>query len=145
MKKNILIIDDDQEMCDEVSEMLRDEGCDVRIAHDGLEGYGLIFSQHYDIILLDLRLPNFSGFEILQRLKGKKDGMKVIVLTGQQVAAKLINGEPSWDDVEEEQYQTLKTADGILSKPFDMSELLGMLKKYKGLSRNVASGGDAVT
>ena len=127
VKEEILIIDDDESMCDEVSETLRDEGYRVSISKNGLEGAALIATHHYDVILLDIKLPGLSGYDILRELEGKMDGFRVIVITGQQVAAQLVSGEPSGDDLEEEQYRTLKLADGILSKPFDMSTLLHMI------------------
>lgn len=130
--RRILIIDDDQAMSEEILALLCDEGCDVSLAHDGLEGLELLFRHHYDIVLLDLELPGLSGFDILKKLQGRREGMQVIVLTGNQVASKLVSGEPSWDDVEEEQYQTIRLADGVLTKPFDMAALLSLLAVKEG-------------
>lgn len=128
MPQEILIIDDDVAMCDEIAEMLRCEGFNVEVAHNGTEGSTLIGCRRYDLLILDLRIPGLSGFDILRELKDKKDALYVIVLTGQAIAEQFLRGEPSCDEEEEQQYNDLQLADGILSKPFDVPSLLYMVR-----------------
>lgn len=128
MKKKILMIDDDERLCEEVSEILRDEGYYVSTAKNGLEGSDLILSEGYDVIILDLKLPGLSGFDILEELKGKRPGFYVIVVSGQHVAEQFMNGEPSRDEITSEQYSMLSLADAVIAKPFNMSTLLKMIQ-----------------
>lgn len=128
-QKKILILDDDSEMCSEISDTLRNEGYNVSISKNGLEGFALIADNDFDVVLLDLKLPGLSGYDILDELKERKEELDVIVISGQHIAAQYVNGEHSPDKNDAQKYETLKKADGVLSKPFDMDILLTMLKE----------------
>ncbi len=65
MIKKLLIIEDDKDMCDELKETLTDLDYHVQTAFDGLTGKKLIEKNKYDIIVLDLKIPNFDGYQIL--------------------------------------------------------------------------------
>ena len=126
MRKKILIIDDDEAICDEISSSLEDEGYDVSISNDGLEGNTMASSGKFDVLLLDLYLPSLSGLEILKGLRQKKCGLHVIVVTGQVDEAQLRKGgHLDGNGVSE----TLRLADGLLCKPFCMDKLLSMIKE----------------
>lgn len=118
MIKRILIIDDDKEMCEELREILKDEGYNVSAALDGLEVKSLIEKFNYDILLLDLKLPGISGFDILKNIKEKDMKLKVIIITGNPLKTLL-----------KEEVETLKLADEIISKPFDIEVVLGKIKE----------------
>lgn len=113
-------------MCDEVSSSLEDEGYEVSISNDGIEGNALASSDDFDVLLLDLHLPGLSGLEILKQLRQRKCGLHVIVVTGQVDEAQLRKGgHLDGNGVSE----TLRLADGFLSKPFCMDKLLLMVKE----------------
>ncbi|MGA1867876.1 MAG: response regulator [bacterium] len=123
----ILLIDDDQEMCEELSEILEDEGYHVGVAFDGLDGMDLIEKQKWDMLLLDLKLPGLTGIEILRRIKEKDMKMKVLVLTGRPLSKNFLkdgNGEE-----EDDQDETLKLADGVINKPYNIEVMLRQVKE----------------
>jgi DNA-binding response OmpR family regulator len=66
--KTILCIEDDRETAALIAEELVDRGYDVRIAHDGREGFELILRTMPDLVLSDISMPVMSGFELLERL-----------------------------------------------------------------------------
>ena len=82
-KKRILIIEDDQDVRELYSEVLRDEGFEVAEAVDGQSGLAKVLAGAYDLVLLDIMLPKFDGLEILKTVKEKAEvkGIPVILLT----------------------------------------------------------------
>jgi len=126
MKHKILIIDDDREMCDEVSSSLEDEGYEVSISNDGIEGNELASGDDFDVLLLDLCLPNLGGLDILKGLRDRKCPRHIIVVSGQVGEDRLTKGRHTESDGVNE---TLALADGVLSKPFSMERLLSMIKE----------------
>lgn len=79
----ILIIDDNQDTSTMLSKFLELKGHDCIAANDGRNGLALINSRNFDILLLDLAMPNFTGMDVLDELcKTKKvDELKIIVFT----------------------------------------------------------------
>lgn len=121
MTKKILIVDDDQELCEEVAEILVDEGYNVTTAFDGLRGKELIERCDYDILILDVKMPGLSGLDILESVKEKNLGVKVLILTGRPLSAKLPDNKSKEEEV-------LKLADAIINKPFKINILLEEIK-----------------
>ena len=82
-KKRILIIEDDQDVRELYSEVLRDGGFEVAEAVDGQSGLAKVLAGAYDLVLLDIMLPKFDGLEILKTVKEKAEvkGIPVILLT----------------------------------------------------------------
>jgi CheY-like chemotaxis protein len=124
-KRKLLIIDDDVEMCDEISEILRDEGYDVKAVHDGLEGINTLLKEPFDLALLDIKIPGMNGFEVLNEIRGKNIKVKVIVLSGRPMVKEL-SGQPGTYDEED---VILKQADSVMGKPYDIVKVLEMVKK----------------
>jgi DNA-binding response OmpR family regulator len=123
----VLIVDDDRELCEELAETLVDEGYRVSMAHDGAAGKELAGKLEYDILLLDLRLPLVSGFEILRSMKAHRGSVGIVVMSGYPFGSKL----PALDsDADNE--ELLQTAHRILHKPFEVSELLETLRNLSG-------------
>lgn len=69
MYKNILFVEDEQFIAEMYAEVLHSEGLKVQIEGDGQEGYKLAASGEFDLVLLDLMLPNMTGLDILRRLR----------------------------------------------------------------------------
>jgi two-component system phosphate regulon sensor histidine kinase PhoR len=78
----ILVVDDEQRIRDACRMILDAEGYDVNIAADGTQGVEQITAHHYDIILLDLMMPNLSGFDVLAKVKALHPDTAVIIITG---------------------------------------------------------------
>ncbi len=77
----ILIVDDDQEIFNLLSQALSPLGYETAHAHDGFQALDQIKKGHFDIVLLDLMLPGTGGIEILKRIREQQAGLEVIILT----------------------------------------------------------------
>jgi CheY-like chemotaxis protein len=122
MSHSIIVIDDDREMCEEIREVLVDEGYSVRMAFDGLEGLELIQRHACDVLLLDLKMPGLDGTAILRRLKHKRVRPKILVLTARLLEAELPEKLALSDDI-------VDLIDGVLTKPFDVKRLLAAIEQ----------------
>lgn len=121
MINKILIIEDDTDMCNELSEALMDMGYQVKLAFDGLNGKKIIGKENFDLIVLDLKIPKLDGYQILKFIDQKKIMSKVIVIT----ARMKINYEDIALRIQEQKKDNLlKRADFILIKPFKLTELI---------------------
>ena len=69
MTNKVLIIDDDEELCELVAEYLSVEGFDTAAVHDGERGLETAMSGDYDLAILDVMLPGMSGFDLLRKLR----------------------------------------------------------------------------
>jgi len=126
MKKRVLIIDDDEMSCDELSDLLTGESYEVQQAFDGLEGKRRIEEGNYDVVLLDLMLPGMSGFDLLKILKKMYANAKCLVLTSKPLQLEYLReGAPYVND----DYETLKMADGVMLKPLNIDLLLQHIKE----------------
>jgi len=124
MKKRILMIEDDEELCEEKGEILIDEGYHVTTASDGLKGKRLLEKSDYDILILDVKLPCLSGLNILEIVRKQKLELKVIILTGKPLTKNFKRAESCTGEED-----VLKLADEIISKPFDVKTLLAKIKE----------------
>ena len=123
----ILIIDDDEEMCEEIAEFLIDAGYDVSMVFNGKKGEKLIEKYDYNILLLDLKIPGLSGLDILKNIKEKNKKLKILILTGRPLLKKLL--KENGDDEDNEEDTLLNLADGIINKPFNAITLLNKIKE----------------
>ncbi|MFP4364032.1 MAG: response regulator [Spirochaetia bacterium] len=113
MQKQLLIIDDDQELCEELTDILIDEGLTVITANDGIQGMERIQNSSNDLILLDLKLPGKNGIQILNEMDSKKNAQPVFIISG---------GFPGEDLPETlTDYPNVKQ---VLGKPLNIPELI---------------------
>jgi len=111
----LLIVEDDRKLAEFVARGLRAERFAVDLAADGAEGLRYIESYDYDLLILDLMLPQLSGSELLSRVRRSHPGWPVLVLTAR--------------DATEDKVQHFEAgADDYLTKPFDFAELLVRIK-----------------
>jgi DNA-binding response OmpR family regulator len=129
MAARILIVDDDEEICDEIKNLLKDHGFRVAVAGDGHTAVDLIDNKQFDLIILDLKIPGIPGIEILRHVKGKRPGAKVLVVTGKPVR-NIFDQEQSADIFADdpEQAELFDKADGFVGKPFDVEILLARIR-----------------
>lgn len=110
----VLIIDDDEELCELVSEYLAVEGFETKVVNDGASGLAAARSGSYDLAILDVMLPKMNGFEVLKNLR-TDSSLPVLMLTARG------------DDME--RIVGLETgADDYLPKPFNPRELVARLR-----------------
>ena len=120
-----MIIDDDEELCDLVSEYLTVEGFHTTAVHDGETGLERALSGEYDLAILDVMLPKINGFDVLKNLR-EKSGLPVLMLTARG------------DDMERIVGLEIG-ADDYLPKPFNPRELVARLRAI--LRRAAADNG----
>lgn len=82
MKKKILIIDDDLDMCSLLSRFLNKKGFETDMAHNGAKGLAKFTEQHFDIVLCDFRLGDKDGKDVLLKIKEANPQTIVIIITG---------------------------------------------------------------
>src|SRR5665647_2486415 len=82
MKKKILIIDDDIDMCALLSRFLNKKGFETEVAHNGTKGLAKFNEEHFDIVLCDYRLGDKDGKDVLLKIKEIKPKTIVIIITG---------------------------------------------------------------
>ncbi len=110
----VLIIDDDEELCELVSEYLAVEGFETEAVHDGESGLKNAISGDYDMAILDVMLPKMNGFDVLRNLREKSE-LPVIMLTARGEDMERIVGLEIG-------------ADDYLPKPFNPRELVARLR-----------------
>jgi PAS domain S-box-containing protein len=86
--KRLLVVDDDPQVIDLISQLLQDSSYTIRTAADGGEALQAVAEQHPDVILLDLLMPNLDGFGVLDALQGKPETAEipVIVITAKTLS-----------------------------------------------------------
>lgn len=82
MNQNILVIDDDQDLCKVLSNFLKKSNYGVSVAYDAESGLGILRKEKFDLVLCDYRLPDMTGVEALQRIKVLSPESAVIIITG---------------------------------------------------------------
>lgn len=82
MKHNILVVDDEVEICDLLQSFLTQEGYQVFTATNGVEAISLGKQNELDLALLDIKMPGMDGIEVFRKLKKVRRDMGVIILTG---------------------------------------------------------------
>ena len=107
----ILIIEDEYNLADAISSMLKSKKYSVSIVTDGELGLEEALTDIYDLIILDVMLPHKNGFEILKELKEENINSKIIMLTAKSTIDDKMTGFDNG-------------ADDYLTKPFHMEELL---------------------
>jgi len=111
---SLLLVDDDIELCGMMKEFFAEAGHHLDCAHNGRNGLDCALNGAYDLAILDVMLPVFDGFTLLQQLRRRKD-IPVIMLTARVQQHDRITGLNAG-------------ADDYLPKPFDPDELLARIR-----------------
>jgi len=110
----ILLVDDDEGLCELVQEFLGREGYDVTSMHDGASGLGAALEGGFALVILDVMLPVLDGFAVLRQLR-RQSNVPVIMLTARAAEQDRIGGLG-------------EGADDYLVKPFAAGELLARIR-----------------
>ena len=112
---NILMIEDDRELCSTVSFRLEQEGFSVTLCHDGEEGLYYMQETPYDLVILDRMLPHMNGIEILKEARSRQIKTPFIILTALGELNDRLTGLNCG-------------ADDYMVKPFAFEELLARIR-----------------
>ena len=130
----VLIIEDERRLADNIQLVLKQElGYEVETSFNGREGYYLALSGQYDMIILDLMLPEMDGLEILRNIRAHQVKTPVMVLTARNTHEEIVQG-------------LNLGCDDYLTKPFDIKELMArsqaLIRRSFGQASSVVTMGD---
>ncbi|HDR15040.1 MAG TPA: response regulator [Desulfobacteraceae bacterium] len=117
---DILVIDNEDVICDACEMVLTEKGHRVDYYKTGKSGLQAAGLRHYDLVLLDMKLPDMDGMDILRMLKEKMPSLEVVVMTGYSTTTNAV------------QAMKLGAVD-YLSKPFTDDELLRAVENSCGV------------
>lgn len=109
-KANVLIVEDNEDLCQTLADVLRKEGNKVRTCYNGEHALAILKKDIIDLVLLDIKLPDYNGIKILETIKEMDPDILVIVITA------LTDAQPAVDAMKMGAYD-------YLMKPFELDEL----------------------
>lgn len=110
----ILIVEDETLLADSIQALLTKKGFEVDVAYDGESGEEYAQLGIYDLLILDIMMPKMNGYEVARRVRAKRLGTPILMLTAKSEVEDRITGLNSG-------------ADYYLTKPFDTRELLACI------------------
>jgi len=113
---NILVVDDEEEICRMFTKWLSSEGHRVKSALTGKKAIDLVKKKHFDIVFLDIVMPGISGVNTLEEIKKISPKTKAIMITGRLLDKHLLNKLRQ------------RGASGFLQKPFKMEDIMEFIK-----------------
>jgi len=116
-RARILVVDDDVGIRKTLSKILEKEGYLVEAVENGKQAIKASSGRFFNVAVVDIRLPDMEGTELLDKLKETEPRMVKIVVTGYPSLKNAIEA-------------VNKGTDGYVLKPFDVSELLAMIRKH---------------
>jgi two-component system cell cycle response regulator CtrA len=129
----VLLVEDDLAMARSIEMMLNGEGFNVYATDMGEEGLDLGKIYDYDIIVLDLNLPDMHGYDVLKKLRSAKIETPILILSGMSESDDKVKG-------------LVFGADDYLTKPFDKSELVArihaVVRRARGHAQSSINIGD---
>ena len=117
----VLVVDDDQDLCSVLWDLLRDRGYRVSVAHGGREAAGQLKDTRYQVVLIDMRIPDGSGDDVFRMVRDANPQARTILITGYRAEM-----DPLIDRM------IAEGADAVCYKPFDVPELLAKLGQLAG-------------
>ena len=111
----ILIVEDERKVAAMVSRGLRAEHYAVDVADNGDTGWAMVHTYDYDLVILDLGLPEMDGSELLRRIRGRNAHIPILILTARDATSSKVDGFEAG-------------ADDYLTKPFVFAELVVRVK-----------------
>ena len=125
MADKVLVVDDEKLIVKGIKYSLEQDGMEVSCAYDGREALDLIKANNYDIILLDVMLPEMDGYTVCQQVREFSD-VPIIMLTAKSEDMDKILGLDYG-------------ADDYMTKPFNILEVKARIKAIKRRNRHIAT------
>lgn len=122
----VALVEDEVNLARSIKYFLNEENIDVDVSNDGKIGYLMIKNNLYDVIILDIMLPNMDGYEILSKIRKEGNNTPVIFLTAKNTTFDKVKG-------------LNLGADDYLSKPFSNEELIARIKALSRRGSNLLS------
>lgn len=119
----VLIVDDDKDISDLISLVLKKEGIDSTIVNDSTKVPELIEKDYFDLILLDIMMPELSGIEVCTKIRDKVNCPIIFLSAKTELIDKMLGYEIGGDD--------------YITKPFNNSELVLKIKSHLRLNKRV--------
>jgi len=118
MTKKVLIVDDEPNISISVEFLMRREGFEVLVAHDGEEGLERIRADRPDLVVLDIMMPKLDGFEVSKAVRADPAlaGVRILMLTAKGREAEIAKG-------------LSLGADAYIPKPFSTRDLVAKVKE----------------
>ena len=113
---HILIVDDERDIAELISDVLKDEGFTTTIKNDGYGAIEAVNHNSYDLILLDIMMPNISGIETCNKIRETVSCPIIFVTAKNQLVDKIVGFEIGADD--------------YITKPFVIEELVARVKAH---------------
>ncbi|MGD0230607.1 MAG: response regulator transcription factor [Syntrophorhabdales bacterium] len=123
---DVLIIEDEAKVIDFISKGLEEEGYTVTAAFDGKQGLDLLNVHKYDLVLLDLMIPEIDGLKVLRNMRSWGINTPVLIITAKNSKEDVVRGLDTGSD-------------DYLTKPFSFEELLARMRAL--LRRSAARDG----
>ena len=123
----VLVVEDEKKMAEALRKGLESDGYEVKIANTGEDGFFLVTTETFDIVILDLMLPARDGMEILAAMRHRELLMPVLILTSKDTLKDRVSGLNAG-------------ADDYLVKPFALSELLARVRALLRRGKGESSG-----
>lgn len=128
----VLVVDDDMQTSKGLRDFFRSKGAAIDLAETGEDALDLARHYEYDLILLDVLLPDMEGYDVLRKLRSAKIGTPVLMMSGLARAQAKIKGLELG-------------ADDYITKPYEREEVLAranaVIRRSRGYSHNVISAG----
>ncbi len=111
----LLVIEDEPDLAEGLARGLRQQGYAVDVAYDGLQGWELGITNEYDLLILDLNLPEMDGLEVCRRVRASRPALLILMLTARSGPDERVAGLDLG-------------ADDYLVKPFHFGELVARIR-----------------
>jgi DNA-binding NtrC family response regulator len=120
---NVLVVDDDPDVCEYLGDFLGSEGYHVKLLQDPTQTLDALRAEEFHVVVLDLMMPKLSGIDLLGQIRAEDDDLAVIILTGYPSL------ETATSSIEHE-------VSAYIHKPFSVDEFreaIGRIARKKGL------------
>jgi DNA-binding NtrC family response regulator len=117
LNESILVVDDDTELRKVLSSILSEEGYSVKTVENGKQAIEVSEKKRFDLALIDIKLPDMEGTELLHRLKEKHPHIVTVIITG-------------FPTIQNAMGAVNEGADGYILKPFEIRKLLEAIRKH---------------